>query len=74
MIRLEMKNYDMILKKEQKYQYYHLKKLTNIDILQVRKYYFPIPKKMIDQAKCTYFSLQKALENQAKEIEDYGEQ
>ena len=64
----------MILKKEQKYQYYHLKKLTNIDILQVRKYYFPIPKKMIDQAKCAYFSLQKALENQAKEIEDYGEQ
>ena len=40
MIRQETKNYNMILtEKQQKYQLYHLKKLINMNILQVKKYY-----------------------------------
>ena len=45
-IRLKMKNYNMILKeKQQKYQHYDLEKLEkliNINTLQVNKYYFLI--------------------------------
>ena len=40
MIRLEIKNYNMILtKKQQKHQHYHKVKLINMNILQVKKYY-----------------------------------
>ena len=40
MIKLEMKNYNMILtEKQQKYQHYHLEKLINMNILQVKKYF-----------------------------------
>ena len=40
MIRLEIKNDNMILtEKQQKYQHYHLEKLINMDILQAKKYY-----------------------------------
>ena len=39
MIRLEKKKYNMILtEKEQKYQHYHLEKLIDMSILQVKKY------------------------------------
>ena len=39
MIRLEMKNYTLILTgRQQKYQHYHLEKLVNMKILQVKKY------------------------------------
>ena len=38
--RLEMKNYNSILKKkQQKYQHYHQVKLINTNFLQVKKYY-----------------------------------
>ena len=40
MTKLQMKNYNIILtKKQQKHQPYHLEKLININILQVKKYY-----------------------------------
>ena len=40
MIRLEMKNCNMILMwKQQKDKYYHLQKMINMNILQVKKYY-----------------------------------
>ena len=40
MIRLEMKSYNIILtEKQQKYEHYHLEKLTNTNILQVKKYH-----------------------------------
>ena len=40
MIRLEMKNWNMILTEtQQKNQQYHLEKLINMNILQARKYY-----------------------------------
>ena len=39
MIKLKMKNYNMILtEKQQKYQHYHQVKLINMNILQVKKY------------------------------------
>ena len=42
MIRLEMKNYNMILtEKHQKYQH-HQVKLVNMNILQVKKHYILI--------------------------------
>ena len=38
MIRLEMRNYDMILtEKQQKYRHYDEVKLININILEVKK-------------------------------------
>ena len=55
-----MKNYNMILtEKQQKYQHYHLEKMINMNILQVKKQF-------------TYSPLGKALENQRKTIEDQG--
>ena len=39
MIKLEIKNYNMILtEKQQKYQLYHSEKLINTNFLQVKKY------------------------------------
>ena len=46
MIRLEMKNCNMILtEKQQKYQHYYLEKLINMNILQAKKYYLLIKEK-----------------------------
>ena len=43
MIRLEIKNYNMILtEKQRKSQYYRLEKLISMNILQVKKYYLLI--------------------------------
>ena len=74
MIKLETKNYSMILlEKLQKYQPYHQAKLISLNILQVKKYCLLIKKKKIEQAKCTYPPLGKAFGKQAKTIEDQGE-
>ena len=41
--KLDMKSYNATLtEKQQKYQYYDLKLLININILQVKKYYILI--------------------------------
>ena len=46
MIRLEMKNCNMILtERQQKYQHYYLEKLINMNILQAKKYYLLIKEK-----------------------------
>ena len=46
MIRLEKKNCNLILtEKQQEYQRYDLEKLINMNILQVKKYYFLIKNK-----------------------------
>ena len=46
MIRLDMKNYNLIFtKKQQKYQDYYVKKLIKMKILQVKKYYLLIEAK-----------------------------
>ena len=43
MIRLKIENFNMILtEKQQIYQHYHLQKLINMNILQVKKNYLPI--------------------------------
>ena len=43
MIRIDIKNCNMMLtEKQQKYQHYHLEKLINMNILQVKKYYLLI--------------------------------
>ena len=73
MIRLEVKNCNMILtEKQQKYQHYHLEKLINMNILQVQKYYRVI-KEVIEQCKFAYSPLGKAFEKQTKTIENQGE-
>ena len=46
MIKLEMKNYNMVLtEKQRKQQQYHLEKLINMNILQLHKYYLEIKQK-----------------------------
>ena len=74
MIKLEMKNYNMILLgKQPKYQLYHQTKihkyeyLTGEDILPSNK------QQITEQAKFTYSPLGKAFEKQIKTIEDQGE-
>ena len=58
-----MKNYNtMLTEKQQKYQNYHLEKLINMNILQVKKYYLLIKKKVIEQAKFAYSSLGRGFE------------
>ena len=43
MIRLEMRNYNVILKEnDKKYQLYHQVKFINMNILQVNKYWLII--------------------------------
>ena len=79
MIRLEMKNYSMILKEKQlikreaaKYHLYHQVKfikmnyLTGDDILPSNQ------QQIIEQAKFTYSLLGKAFEKQIKTVEDQG--
>ena len=66
-IRLEMKNCNTILtEKQQKYQHYLLKKLINVNILQVKKYCLLIKDKLIEQAKFAYSPLGKPFEKQNK--------
>ena len=45
-------------------------KTDKYDILQVKKYYLLIKKKVIEQTKFTYYPVGKALEKQTKTIED----
>ena len=69
MIRLEEKKCNIILtEKQQKYQHYHLEKLINLNILQVKKYCVLI--KIIETAKFTYSPLGKAFKKQTKPIEE----
>ena len=73
MIKLGMKNYNMILTEKQlKYQPYHqeihkYEYLTGEDILPSNQ------QQIIEQAKFTHSPLGKALEKQTKTIEDQGE-
>ena len=74
MIRLEMKNYNMILiEKQPKYQPYHHLKFVNMNILLVKIYYHLINNKIIEQTKFTYSHFRKAFEKQIKTIEGQGQ-
>ena len=69
MIRLEMKNYKIILTEKQlRYQLYHQSKFINMNVLLVKIYYH-----LIEQAKFTYAPLGKAFGKQIKTIEDQGQ-
>ena len=71
-IRLEMKNYNMILTERlQKYQPTHQAKLISMNNLQVKKYCHLSNSK--EQPKFTYSPLGKAFEKQTKAIKDQGQ-
>ena len=75
MIRLEMKNCNTtLIEKLQKYQHYHRVKWININILQAKEYYLSIKVslyqgRVIEQAKFTYFPLEKSFKKQITTIE-----
>ena len=70
MIKLEMKNYNMILiEKMQKYQLYQQAKLISTNIVLPSN-----QKTKIEQAKFTYSPLGKAFEKQTKTVKYQGEE
>ena len=69
-----MKSYNLVLiEKLRKYLLCHQTNLISMKILQVKKYYHQINKKIIEQATFTYSPLGKAFEKQIKAIEDQRE-
>ena len=75
MIRLEMKNYNMILiEKQPKYQPYHQAKLISMNIYLTGEEILPSnQKQIIEQGNFTYSSLSKAFEKQIKATQNQGE-
>ena len=61
-----------LTEKQQKNQHYHLEKLINMNILQVKKHYPQIKIQVIEQSKFTYSPLGKAFEKQIQTVEDQG--
>ena len=60
--------YNIILtQKQQKYHHYHLEKLINVNILQVKKEYLSI-KEVKEQAMYTNSPIGEALEKQTKRL------
>ena len=73
MIRLEMKNCDVILtEKLQKYQRCHIVKLINMSILWGGKIIPRDQRRIIKQARFANYPLGKVFEEQLKSIEDHG--
>ena len=73
MIRLEMKNYNMILtEKQQKYHHYHPEKLIKMSFLQCEEILPPNQRRVIEPAKFPYSPLGKAFEKETKIIEEQG--
>ena len=73
MIRLRMKNFNMILLEKLQYQPYHQAKLISMNILQVKKMLPSNQKQITEQAKFTYSPLGKAFKKQTKTIKGQGE-
>ena len=74
MIRLEMKNYNMILtEKQQRYQHYKPGKIDKYEYLAGAEILPLVQRRGIEQAKFAYSPLSKAFEKQIKTIEDQGE-
>ena len=70
MIRLEMKNYNMILaEKQRKYQHYCQVKFRNKNILQAKKYYHMIKVEKQNQQSLHIFLSVKHLKNKQKQLE-----
>ena len=75
MIRLQMKNCNVILtEKQQKYQHYHPVKLINTNILWAKKYWHFDQSRIIKQAKFAYYPLGKDSENRTEKIAEQGKQ
>ena len=64
----EKLQYDIYREATKIYQHYHLEKLVSMNILKVKKYYFLIKVRTIEQTKFTYSRLEKALEKQTKQL------
>ena len=60
----------ILIENQQICPHYHLEKLINMNILQVKKCYLLI--RAIEQAKFIYSPFGKALEKNPKAIEDQG--
>ena len=74
MIRLEMKNYNMILtEKLPKYKFLSLGKIDSYEYLTGNEILSSNQQQIIEQAKFTYSLLGKAFEKQIKTNEDQGE-
>ena len=74
MIRLEMKNYNMILTEKQlKYQLLSSGKIRKYEYVTGEDILPSNQQQIIEQARFTYSPLGKALERQIKTIEDQGE-
>ena len=74
MIKLEMRNLNMILtEKQQKYQHYDLEKLMNVNILQMKKHYHLIKRSVIEQTKFSHSPLGKVFEKETKMTEEKDE-
>ena len=67
-VRLVIKNYNMILAEKQ--QKYHQVKFISMDILQAKKYHLLIKLEQLKKAKLTNSPLEKGFEKQMKAIED----
>ena len=73
MIKMEMKNCNLILiEKQRKDQHYHLEKLINMNILQVRKSCLQI-NQIREKNKLNIPLQEKLLTTKKKTIEDQGE-
>ena len=71
MIRLELRNYNMILtEKQKKKSALSSAKIDKHEYLTGEEILPPGQKRLIDQAKFTYSSLAKAFEKQIKTIKD----
>ena len=73
MIRLEMKNYNMIIiEKLPEYQLYHQKKIDKYEYPTGEETLPSNQKQIIEQAKFIYSILGKAFKKQIKTIKDQG--
>ena len=69
MIKLDMKNCNMILtEKQKKYQHNPLEKFINMNILQVKKYYLLIKEEWKNKLRLLILLWQKLLKNKQKQL------
>ena len=72
-IRLEMKNYNMILREAAKISALSLGKIDKYEYLTGEETLSPNQQQITEQAKFTYSPLGKAFDKQTKTIKDQGE-
>ena len=70
MIRLKLKNYNMILKKRQQKSALSSSKIDKYEYLTGEEILPSDQRRVIEQTKFSYFPLGKAFEKQTKTIED----